>query len=65
LGGGWAPGAPANRRPVAGTVVLCLVESAGGADGGTGAASGAAAERGACGTTIDCWQDGQLICAPE
>ena len=64
LAAGWAPGAPAKRRPVAGTVVLCLVARPGGAGGGTSGADGAAAECGDCGTTMACWQDGQLICAP-
>jgi hypothetical protein len=67
LAGGCAPGAgaPANRRPAAGAAVVCLVEWPGDAGGGTGGAAGAVAERGACGTTMACWHDGQLICTPE
>ena len=64
-GTGCRPGAPAYWRPAAGAEVLCRVESPAGAGLGAGAGGGAAAEGGACGTTMDCWQDGQLICAPE
>jgi len=65
LAAGCAPGAPANRRPGAAAMVLCLVARPVGAGGGTGAAGGTTMEGGASGTTIDCWHDGQLICAPE
>lgn len=80
FGGGVAPGAPANRWPVAGAAVLCLVANDGapadgggggeldgrdGTGGGVGTAGGAAAARGACGTMMACLQVGQPICMPE
>ena len=68
LDAGWAPGAPAKRRPDAGTVVLCLVarpDGAGGGGGGGGTATGAAAEGADCGTIMGRWHDGQSISEPE
>src|SRR5581483_3105335 len=68
--GAPAPGAPENRCPAAGAVVLARVASPGADDGGGGGvairgAGGGVAEAGACGTTMFCLQVGQLICMPE